>query len=76
MRFQDQKLMSTGSSKLIKTTVFDKDKFMVENMHLNAAYTLHLKKNLEKQGLENPILEILKKNIMTTEVIGSMLIKI
>ena len=44
MRFQDQKKISTGSSKLIKKTVFDKDKFMVENMHLNAAYTLHLKK--------------------------------
>ena len=62
MRFQDQKKISTGSSKLIKKADFDKDKFMVENMHLNAAYTLHLKKkNLEQQGLENPILEDFKK---------------
>ncbi len=63
MRFQDQKKISTGSSKIIKkNSIFDKDKFMVDNMHLNAAYILYLKKNnLEKKDSENSTLKDFKK---------------
>lgn len=58
INFQDQKI-STGSSKLLKKESFDKDQFMVENMHYNSAYILYLEENeIKEDNLKD---EVLKK---------------
>ena len=35
MKFQDQKKIQAGSSKLINKEAFDKDNYMIENMLFN-----------------------------------------
>ena len=61
MKFQDQKKIQAGSSKLINKEAFDKDNYMIENMHLNAAYTFYLdKNNINDKRLKNKVLQEFK----------------
>tara|TARA_Y100000768_G_scaffold386381_1_gene374668 strand:- start:460 stop:1791 length:1332 start_codon:yes stop_codon:yes gene_type:complete len=63
MKFQDQKKIQAGSSKLINKEAFDKDNYMIENMHLNAAYIFYLdKNNINDKSLKNKVLQEFKKN--------------
>ena len=52
MHFKDQKT-SKGSSQIVVDEAFSKDQFMIDNMHLNKAYTnfIHDKKisNLDEK---------------------------
>lgn len=62
MKFQDQKKIQAGSSKLINKEAFDKDNYMIENMHFNAAYIFHLEKNnINDKTLKNQVLQDFKK---------------
>ena len=62
MKFQDQKKIQAGSSKLINKEAFDKDNYMIENMLLNAAYIFHLENNnINDNSLKNQVLQDFKK---------------
>ena len=62
MKFQDQKKIQAGSSKLINKEAFDKDNYMIENMLFNKAYIFYLEKNnINNKTLKNEVLQDFKK---------------
>ena len=62
MKFQDQKKIQAGSSKLINKEAFDKDNYKIENMLFNKAYIFYLEKNnINNKTLKNEVLQDFKK---------------